>query len=170
MRAMSEFVQGLRDAADFFESRLALGVPYEGQGVPTFHYYGQVAGVPVDSVGGLNLFAGIMGGRLDKSADEVYYRLTADRGTFKVEATATRNSVCERVVVGRKTEPAHVIPAQAEQHVPEREVEIYEYRCPTLTKPLRKPRVEEGDGRPELAGRGEGVAQLEAGDADDYSF
>ena len=140
MKSMSEFVQGLRDAADFFESHLALGVPYEE--TLTFHYYGQVAGTSVDSIGGLNLFARIIGGHLDKSGDDTFYRLTADRGAFKVTVTACRNAVCERVVVGTKIEPAHVIPAQPETQVPERIVEVYEYHCPTLTKPLGKPAIE----------------------------
>jgi hypothetical protein len=143
MKSMSEFVQGLRDAADFFEAHLALGLPNEYD--VAFHYYSQVAGVSVDTIGGLNLFASIVGGHIKKDADESYYRLTADRGSFKVIAIAMRNNVCERVVVGTKIEPAHVIPAQPETEVPERVVEIYEYHCPTLTKPLPKPAI---DGEP----------------------
>src|SRR5665213_2472267 len=125
MKSMSEFVKGLRDAADFFESHLALGPPYEAIGAVKFNYYGSVAGVSIDSIGGLNAFATIVGGRIDKSSDDSYYRLTADRGSFVVTATATRSAVCERVMVGTKIEPAHVIPAQEEQTVPERQVEIY---------------------------------------------
>ena len=157
MKSMSEFVQSLRDAADFFESHLALGVPYEAMGELIFHYYDAVGGVSVDSIAGLNLFATIIGGRIDKNADENYYRLTADRGSFKLQATAIRNNVCERVVVGTKVEPAHVIPAQPETQVPERVVEIYEYHCPTLTRPLGKPAVEIEATVPEL----EQVAQVE---------
>ena len=150
MKSMSQFVKELRDAADFFESHITLGVPYEGNGPITYHYYGTVAGVSVDSINGLHTFVSLIGGRIDKSSDESYYRLESDQGSFRVNATASRNSVCERVVVGTKIEPEHVIPAQPETRVPERVVEIYEYHCPTLTKPLGKPAVETEDTAAEL--------------------
>ena len=164
MQSMSEFVQGLRDAADFFESHLALGIPYEGLGPVTYHYYGTVAGVSVDSINGLHTFVSLIGGHIDKSSDKYYYRLTSDQKSFKVVATAARNAVCERVVVGTKVEPAHIIPAQPETHVPERVVEIYEYHCPTLTKPLPKPEIETEETAPELPAVE--LPQLEAEHAD----
>lgn len=164
MKSMIEFVQSLRDAADFFESHAALGVPYEGTGPLVFHYYGSVVGVSVDSINGLHAFVSIVGGHIDKDSDESYYRLLSDQGSFKVQITANRNSVCKRVVVGTKIEPAHVIPAQPETQVPERVVEIYEYHCPTLMKPLPKPEVETGPENPELSVPG--IPQLEAEYAD----
>ena len=113
MKSMIEFVQSLRDAADFFESHAALGVPYEGTGPLVFHYYGSVVGVSVDSINGLHAFVSIVGGHIDKDSDESYYRLLSDQGSFKVQITANRNSVCKRVVVGTKIEPAQRNPGAA---------------------------------------------------------
>ena len=125
----SEFVNGLREAADFFEARPELGVPSCSS---SFTFYGDINGKTIDSKEGLAEFVRIVGGHIDKTADDDFFRLRADRGSFSVRAVAYRNQVCERVQVGTKIEPGHVIPAQAETYVADREVPIYEYRCPSI--------------------------------------
>ena len=128
----AEFVQGLRNAADFFETREEMGVPSTSL---DFCFAGQVNGKRVDSKEGLAEFARIVGGHIEKNADETFYTLVADREGFRVRALAYRSQVCERIQVGTKIEPEHILPAQEQQIVPEREVPIYEYRCPTILAP-----------------------------------
>jgi hypothetical protein len=142
----AEFVQGLRDAANFFETHSELGPPHEDL---HFHFYSRVGPFYADSKEGLAFFAKSVGGHLDKTgSNENFFRMKSDRGTFSVSIVSTRNSVCERIKVGTKIEPAHVVPAQEETFVPEREVPIYEYRCPSI---LARPSVEIEGELPELA-------------------
>ena len=125
---MQEFIQGLRNAADFFEAHPEIGMP----GEPCFSYYGDVNEKSVDSREGLAEFARIVGGRIDKDASDHYLTLTAKKRGFTLRAVAIRSQVCQQVAVGTKIEPAHTIPAQAEMTVPEREVPVYEWRCPSI--------------------------------------
>lgn len=135
----SDFVQALRDAADFFKARPELGTPTTARLEYGFYgHFGPNLDTTVDSKDGLAKFAHIVGGELKKDADDRYYRLIADRGNFSVKAVAYRNDVCERVQVGTKIEPEHVIPAQEEQIVPEREVPVYEWHCPSLLAEAQK--------------------------------
>ena len=130
----AEFVQRLRNAADFFGTREEMGVPSFPLDLD-FCFAGQVNGKSVDSKEGLAEFARIVGGHIEKNADESFYTLVADREGFRVRALAYRSQVCERIQVGTKIEPEHILPAQEQQIVPEREVPIYEYRCPTILAP-----------------------------------
>jgi hypothetical protein len=139
---MTEFVTRMRAAADFFEAHPDLGVPTHDF---DFRYYGSVNGKSVDSVEGLAEFTRIVGGRVDKVADENYYRLVAERDGFSVGAIAYRNNVCERVQVGTKIEPGHVIPASPEVYVAAREVPIYEFHCPSLLARKEEPVAEEAE-------------------------
>lgn len=127
----AEFVQRLRNAADFFETREEMGVPSISPDLD-FCFTGQVNGKSVDSKEGLAEFARIVGGHIEKKVDNIFYTLVADREGFRVRALAYRSQVCERIQVGTKIEPEHILPAQEQQIVPERVVPIYEYRCPPL--------------------------------------
>ena len=125
----AEFIRGLRNAADFFEARPELGLPYQAN---EFRFYGTVCGLPLDSRESMVAFAKIAGGRTDKEESDNLYYLTAKRDGFSVRAAGYRAHICEKIEVGVKIVPAHIIPAQKEQLVPEREVPIYEWRCPPL--------------------------------------
>lgn len=50
-------------------------------------------------------------------------------GPITVSAYTARENVCKRVVTGVKVLPATVVPAQAEQVLPEREIEVVEWVC-----------------------------------------
>jgi hypothetical protein len=129
----AEFVQSLRNAADFFEARPELGVPSCSE--QNYNFCGDINGKSLDSRAGLAEFIRLVGGRIDKDEDDYWYRLVSWQHGFSVRALAWRSAVCEQVKVGVKIEPAHVIPAQEETEVPEREVPVYEWRCPSLLAP-----------------------------------
>lgn len=126
----AEFVQSLHDLANWFEARPELGLPSTPE--ISFHYAGEVAGINVDSREGVAAFARIAGGKLIKDGDDSFFRLVAQVGPHRVTALAYREAVCERIQVGTKIEPAHTLPAQEETFVPEREVPMYEYHCPSI--------------------------------------
>ena len=130
----TEFVKALRNAADFFEARPELGVPYEADHL-SFGFYGAVDGISLDSTRGLAAFVRIVGGKIEKEEDDSFYKLNAHKQGFSVRAVAYRSAVCEKVKVGTKVEPEHVIPAQEETIVPEREFPVYEWRCPSIMAP-----------------------------------
>lgn len=128
----AEFVQNLRNAADFFEAHPELGVPTTAL---DFVFAGDVNGKSCDTKEGLAEFVRLVGGRIEKKEDDTFYRLISQQNGFIVRAIAWRQNVCERVQIATKLEPAHVIPAQEETEVPEREVPVYEWRCPSLLAP-----------------------------------
>ena len=49
-----------------------------------------------------------------------------------IRASISRYSSCERIQVGTKLEPEHVIPAREETIVPEQEVPVYAWHCPPI--------------------------------------
>lgn len=134
----AEFVNALRDMASFFEARPELAPPYDivvSEKV-TAEFFGQVTPeLRLDSKEGAAAFVRLIGGRIEKELDNQYLRLGADKGSFALLAVAQRNAVCEQVQVGVRVEPAHIIPAQEEQHIPERELPIYEWRCHSILAP-----------------------------------
>jgi len=60
-------------------------------------------------------------------------------GEVVLDYNGDRELVCERVLIGTKIEPEHVIPAQEETVIPEREVPIYEWRCGSIMAPDEVP-------------------------------
>ena len=139
----AEFVQGLRNAANFFEARPELGTPYEGycHSSLQFGYYGAFGGIDdapaFQSPEGALYFAKHVGGRVDKDGDDNNFSLTAKRPGFTVTAHFNRDAVCARVQVGVKIEPEHVLPAlpaTEEKIIPAKEIPVYEWRCPSLLK------------------------------------
>ena len=129
----TEFVQALRNAADFFEARPELGNPCFDW--LDFCYSGKVNNITIDSREGLAEFARIVGGHIDKIEDDEFYRLIAKRNGFTVKALAYRAAVCEKIQIGSKIEPEHIIPARPEQLIPEQVVPVYGWRCPSLLAP-----------------------------------
>jgi hypothetical protein len=74
-------------------------------------------------------------GKAEKSYLDTTLYLTKSFGSATISYVADRNEVCDQVLVGTRIEPAHVIPAREEQHVPEHEVPVYEWRCSPLLEP-----------------------------------
>lgn len=136
----AEFVAGLRELADFFEARPELAPPY---GIDNLNYYGYVdedCQHTVDSKTGVAFFVKTVGGKITKSADSSFFRMSRKVGPFSIVAISNRESICERVKVGERIEPERIIPAQPEQHIPAKEeefipsskVDVYEWRCPSI--------------------------------------
>jgi hypothetical protein len=126
-----EFVQNLRDVADFLEAHPEIGTPETS--TIWFHCWHQGKNAKQE----LAKIASIPGG-WDKDVEEgvmASYRLNRDFGPLRISVSAWRSDVCEKFQVGTKVEPEHVIPAQEEQIVPERVVPVFEWKCPSLLAP-----------------------------------
>lgn len=114
----AEFAQGLRIAAAFIESHPELPCPTS--------FRGDVWGCTKEQMA----LAVHAAGKVNKGFTEELVWVSVDLGpAMTLDYNAYRSEVCERVQVGTKIEPAHIIPAQPEQVVAEREVAVYEWRC-----------------------------------------
>lgn len=75
-------------------------------------------------------------GTCDKSSDETFFRLTKSFGSVKLAGVFSRQSVCERVVVGTKeieSEEADPVAVAALPKVKvKKQVDIVRWECPKL--------------------------------------
>jgi hypothetical protein len=105
----NEYVQGLRELADFIEAHPDAPLPFVG-----------AHNAFVDDKTRLGAIVRACGGRWEKSATEDYFYI---RRTFAAghtyEVNVSREQVCRKVVTGTRIEPAQ----------PEREVETYKWVC-----------------------------------------
>ena len=111
-----ELIAGLRGLADFLETNPDVPAPW-----PTsFNVF-------VQSREQLQELTRQVGGTLKKHGDENFFYLRRAFGPVNYDINIHRDQVCERVVTGKRIEPARAevtLPAE-----PEREVDVYEWRC-----------------------------------------
>ena len=130
----AEYADGLRQVADFLEAHPEIELPEST--LNCYRLYNKEA-VAVTAR------ALSSGGRCAKVYEESIVLLKRVFGPIELCYLGSRSNVCERVQVGTKIEPEHIIPAQAEQFIPaqaeqfipEREVQVYGWRCPSLLAP-----------------------------------
>lgn len=126
-----EYANGLRLAADFYEAHPEIPVP--GDKLDNFSTNGKdMARLVVKALGYCD----------KKYYDNGLLDITAKRGAITLRFVFLRDDVCEKVVVGTKTIPAHVIPATAEVEVPEQVIEETEWRCGSLLSPSEDAELE----------------------------
>lgn len=101
----TDFVNGLRALADFIEKNEALPVPYSSP----FNFF-------VNTKAELRDMQRIVGGKLEKDATDHYFYLRRLFGPLKLDINISREEVCERIVLGKRT-------------VPEHEEDIVQWRC-----------------------------------------
>lgn len=126
------FINGLREAADFFENHPQLQVPMDR----SFTVYG-IKGAD------LATFAKAFG-KCDKVTDEYSFQLvhTLPSG-FNLNTYTSRENVCKRVLVNTEIIPAHIIPAIPEKMVEETTRNVYEWECPESILALNATEEEE---------------------------
>ncbi len=113
-------VYGLRQLADFIESRTDLPLPTCRA---SLYLWGDDARPQLAGI------ARVLG-TAAKKADEFYYGLTKDFGPVVLSVKASRENVCERVVVGTKTTEYLVPPPGVEMEKRIDTEEIVEWICP----------------------------------------
>jgi len=114
-----EYADSLRTIAKFFEEHEELPLPHDAD---TFNYFSAYTKPE------MALVAHALGSSTKEFTDSMFH-LNHQFGTIKFSAIAYREEVCERIVVGKKTVPAHVIPAKPEQYIPSAEEDVVEWRC-----------------------------------------
>lgn len=107
--ARREFVTGLREMADFIEAHAHIPLPWPGS-----------QNAFVSDKAELAAIAKACGGRWAKNATESFFYIKKPfSGGHSYEVNISRESVCRRVVVGTRIEPAQ----------PEQEVEDVRWVC-----------------------------------------
>lgn len=130
----AEFVAGLRELADFYESRPDMPLPYTGTTAPlNIWTFGNLGGDERDPKAALGQIARFMG-RAEKVTDDRFFFVSRSFGPIRLEAGAYREEVCERVVVGTETDEIEDYDPDALALVPKVtkriEREVVEWKCP----------------------------------------
>lgn len=122
----NEYIAGLRELADFLESRdfpdtwkssWGTDESYPNINVSLFTYDKETFGKLTSLLGGL-----------EKSASESYLTSHKKLANSSIQVHGYREMICEKVKVGTKIIPAkeaELVPAE-----PEHEEDIYEWKCP----------------------------------------
>lgn len=123
-----EWIEGLRKVADFFEQHpevMPLGWMRGGE----FEACPETFNIPNQTKQQLSIAAKALG-HADKVLTDSHFTIHGLVGGHAIDFYNTRESVCERVVVGTKVVPAHILPAREEMVIPESVQEVYEWKCP----------------------------------------
>lgn len=131
----AEQIQGLREMADWLEAHPELPETYFGAtGVFVTYNRNQKADLAVVALA--------MGESVKDYTDSSFMLAKKFMGGITITYCTAREIVCERVLVRTQTVPAHVIPAQPETLVPEREEPVYEWRCGSILAPQKEAELE----------------------------
>lgn len=114
------WVEGLRQLADFVEAHPEMPLPMSGA---TLYLWG------ADAKTELAALVRILG-NVEKEASESFFGVTRRFGPHALSVKASRENVCQRVVVGTKTETYQVPPEGIEMVERTRSVELVEWICP----------------------------------------
>ena len=120
-----EFVQSLRDAADFFESRPAMPVPEYGIDISQWVFEDYRINDLDERQAEMRKRFGTVAramGSMEKDPRNDYYRLSKQIGPgVVVSVYCNRANVCTAKVVGERVEPGRIVPA--------RMVPVIEWEC-----------------------------------------
>jgi hypothetical protein len=122
-----KFVAALRDCAAFFEAHSDVAIPVSLQ---TFYLFPEVKEIAT--------YAKAFG-KCRKDGNDTFFNLTKTFGSaIEVQAAWYRNTVCERVVVGKKKVEVPVMQEVGKNIV---EQDVVEWKCPKVLQPLAPPEV-----------------------------
>jgi hypothetical protein len=113
-------IADIRALLDFVETRPALAERiYTGS---TFYVYAHTS----------EEFAALLRdlGTFDKSATDLFLNAERSFGTVKLEVTASRKLVCERVKVGEQPVTREVYPESVKPEIVTETEDVYEWVCP----------------------------------------
>ena len=148
----SEFAEGLRLVADWFEAHPEVELPSAEISCYRLHS---------KTTAGITARALSDHGRCEKVFSDTLVELSRMFGVVKLAYYGTRSNVCEQVRVGTRVVPEQYVapkPATEGHVVPEHEEAVYEWRCAPL---LGKPDVEVTEEQPTLTDGGMPVLEAE---------
>ena len=115
-----EFVQGLRDVADYYESHPDLETPWEGARFSAFCYSPESFSDQVKAIGAGN-----------KEVDDYYARVEHHfAGGHVIAVVSPRDTVCTRRVVGEEDIEVEIPDPEAPTVTVTQKKEIVEWDCP----------------------------------------
>ena len=138
----AEFIQGLRELAEFYEAHPELSLP--DTRTMNLYYFAYSVADRITARDKMITAARAFGKATKKYAGEYFFLRKEFSGGVCLEANVNRETVCEPVVVGYTDEPEKVIP---EQVVPARRVPRIEWAC---GKSLLAAALALGEGDPAL--------------------
>jgi hypothetical protein len=123
-----DYIAGLRELADFYESHPDVNLPYEGN-LCSFGIYGLNKEQIVATVKAF--------GKCRKDYEETAVNIYKEFHGIKLNIYTARENVCRRVVVATNVEPEKTIPGKwvPEVVIPAKEVEVVEWRCDPILEP-----------------------------------
>lgn len=165
----AQFVQGLRDMANFMEKVQDVPLP---DAVSAVVYGGNVhfadgKHYPMDSKEGLAIIADRIG-QCEKEYGSYFTLIKKFAPGIAIQWMMIRDQVCEKIVTGtitRPAEPEKIIPAR-----PERVEELFEWKCAPIMAALPKPDSIEMPEEGEYLAQPEELKQLAASVDDDIPF
>jgi hypothetical protein len=117
-KSHAEFVNSLRQLADFYEQNPEVPLPQ----YPSFNIFASR-----EAEKAREQFRSF--GAFQKEFFDNWFVARKTFGSIRLELNAPREQVCRRVVVGTREIPEHIIPASTETIVPAHTEEIAEWQC-----------------------------------------
>lgn len=131
--AHAEFIQGLRELAEFYTLHPEMPLPpYPSWTIYAEHWrFGGVEQAKEVVITAAKAF-----GKASKEYTESSFTLKKEfPGKISIEVYTDRKTVCTPKVVGRKTVPGHLIPAEPERYIPASEEDDVVWECHSLLAP-----------------------------------
>lgn len=120
-----EYVESLRELADFYEQHAELEIPYEAEQVTVFAW---TIGEEKRQLAKFIRAFGSCTKHYNK-AFEGAFQLEKKFSGITLRVLTERDRVCERVVLGTRVVPEQVIPASEEKIIPEHTEDDIEWLC-----------------------------------------
>lgn len=118
-----EYAESLRLIADFFEQHEEIEIPHDAE---SFNYF------QARSRSELGRLIRAFDGSCTKHYDESFrgsFDVRKKFGSITFKAICYRDTVCERIEVGKRTIPELVVPARPEEVIPAHDEPVYEWSC-----------------------------------------
>lgn len=132
-----EFVQGLRELADFYEAHPEVKLPSYSSSFTVYATSWLFSSK--EEAKEVVITAAKAFGHAEKVYSQEGFELKKEfSGQITLTVQTERSTVCRAVVVGKKRIPSQVIPAEPERYIPEREEDQVEWKCESLLAPTQE--------------------------------
>lgn len=132
-----DYVQGLRELADFYEAHPEVPLPIYSSNFTIFaktYNFAEKQEAKAVVIAAARAF-----GHAEKTYTQTGFELKKEfSGGINLTVHSEREVVCTPVVVGKETIPGRVEPAIPERYIPERVVDKIEWKCDSLLAPTQE--------------------------------
>ena len=132
-----DYVQGLRELADFYEAHPEVSLPLYSSDFTIFaktYNFAEKQEAKAVVIAAARAF-----GHAEKTYTRTDFQLKKEfSGGISLTVHSEREVVCTPVVVGKETIPGRVEPATPERYIAERVVDKIEWKCDSLLAPTQE--------------------------------